>query len=395
MQEALMKKDEEEKAEQFEFEEGERRSNSEDDGGGSGETSCPDAGSTHPAREGERDHAEPAALDDGSGGRRTTGASSSGSRHAARGSNEGDDIPPDASATGKSTDDGSTAKWSSNGGNNGVQRELDYDVSPEIPGGVPQEKMHQWLQYNAPRVCLLENSSQRNLWAKLQLEDEDVAEHEKRVLQGYWSESEDHKSWHYYSGILSETANDLKAIGLFANGTWEEDHYEPGQDRALSKASKKAVVKNMKALTVAEVFSPPRVAAMAEELGHRSGGSYDLQTGYDLSSSVDRMKCMKELRQADPDVLIICPPCSPFSLLQELNRGRTSESTWKLRLAEGKEHLAYGMKLYEWQIRRGKWAIFEHPATSRAWQEEVVQRVLRFPGVQRVRAWLGSEGSPQ
>ncbi|CAK9017006.1 Copia protein [Durusdinium trenchii] len=219
------------------------------------------------------------------------------SRHAARGSNEGDDIPPDASATGKSTDDGSTAKWSSNGGNNGVQRELDYDVSPEIPGGVPQEKMHQWLQYNAPRVCLLENSSQRNLWAKLQLEDEDVAEHEKRVLQGYWSESEDHKSWHYYSGILSETANDLKAIGLFANGTWEEDHYEPGQDRALSKASKKAVVKNMKALTVAEVFSPPRVAAMAEELGHRSGGSYDLQTGYDLSSSVDRMKCMKELRQ--------------------------------------------------------------------------------------------------
>ncbi|CAK9020221.1 Copia protein [Durusdinium trenchii] len=252
--------------------------------------------------------------------------------------------------------------------------------------GVPPEKMHRWLQGNAIRVCLLENSSQRNLWARLQLEDEEVAEHEKRVLQGYWSESEDRKSWRYYSGILPETAHDLKTTGLFANGAWEEDHYEPGQDRALSKASKKAIVKNMKALTVAEVFSPPRVAVVAEELGHRSGGPYDLQTGYDLSSSTDRMKCMKELRQADPDVLIICPPCSPFSLLQELNRGRTAESAWKLRLAEGKQHLAYGMKLYEWQVRRGKWAIFEHPATSRAWHEEVVQRVLRLPGVQRVRA---------
>ena len=368
------------------FEEGEGRSDSKDYGSGSGETSSPDAGPTHSTREGEGDHAEPAALDDRSGVRRTTGASSSGPSHAAGGSNEGDDLSSDASAAGQSPDDGSTTKWSSNGGNNGVQRELDYDVIPRIPGGVPPEKMHRWLQGNAIRVCLLENSSQRNLWARLQLEDEEVAEHEKRVLQGYWSESEDRKSWRYYSGILPETAHDLKTTGLFANGAWEEDHYEPGQDRALSKASKKAIVKNMKALTAAEVFSPPRVAVVAEELGHRSGGPYDLQTGYDLSSSTDRMKCMKELRQADPDVLIICPPCSPFSLLQELNRGRTAESAWKLRLAEGKQHLAYGMKLYEWQVRRGKWAIFEHPATSRAWHEEVVQRVLRLPGVQRVRA---------
>ena len=70
-----------------------------------------------------------------------------------------------------------------------------------------------------------------------------------------------------------------------------------------------------------------------------------------------------------------------------------------MKLAEGKEMLAFGMELYEWQARRGKLAIFEHPATSKAWDEEVVTLILERPEVQRVRAdqcqfGLAAQGIP-
>ncbi|CAJ1367388.1 unnamed protein product [Effrenium voratum] len=55
-------------------------------------------------------------------------------------------------------------------------------------------------------------------------------------------------------------------------------------------------------------------------------------------------------------------------------------------LVEAVEHLEFSMKIYEWQVRRKKRAIFEHPATSMAWKEECVLRVLKLPEVQRVRA---------
>ena len=54
-------------------------------------------------------------------------------------------------------------------------------------------------------------------------------------------------------------------------------------------------------------------------------------------------------------------------------------------LGDGLEHLEFSMQVYEWQVRRGRKAAFEHPARSRAWNENCVQRVLSLPGVVRVR----------
>lgn len=38
------------------------------------------------------------------------------------------------------------------------------------------------------------------------------------------------------------------------------------------------------AVDVAEVYSPPRIASAAEKAGLNAGGSYDIQTGYDLGT---------------------------------------------------------------------------------------------------------------
>ena len=48
------------------------------------------------------------------------------------------------------------------------------------------------------------------------------------------------------------------------------------------------------------------------------------------------------------------------------------------------EHLTFAMEMFQWQVMEGRWALFEHPSTSRAWQEECVHEVLRLPEVQRV-----------
>lgn len=55
-------------------------------------------------------------------------------------------------------------------------------------------------------------------------------------------------------------------------------------------------------------------------------------------------------------------------------------------LGDGVNHIDYAMKLFEWQVRRGKLALFEHPKGSRAWGEESVQRCAQLPGVEYVDA---------
>eukprot|EP00913_Durusdinium_trenchii_P030436 g28511.t1 len=234
------------------------------------------------------------------------------------------------------------------------------------------------------QVILLKNEAQWNLWCKKQLEESSSEKYERQVADGFWVPEED-GTWRFHSGILPRFHTGVTAVGKFCDSYFQNQDYEPEEERPLSKATCKAVNKRMKQLVVSEFFSPPRVSKYAEEKGHLAGGSFDLETGYDLSMEVDRRRCWKELRQADPDVIVVSPPCGPFSILQSLNQ-RHQGTRSELRLAEGREHLQFAMEVFRWQTLRGKLAIFEHPATSRAWQEECVQEIMMIPGVQRVRA---------
>ena len=249
--------------------------------------------------------------------------------------------------------------------------------------------MEKWLSENAPRACKLETKAQWNLWARKQIEDYDEPEYHRHVRQGYWLRCPKEKSWKFHQGILpnfEESSADC-ALGLYSDaGMWEESFYETGEGKALSRSSRKGVLKGMKQMVVSEVFSPPRVCQVGKELGHVDGGSFDLKNGYDLLKRTHRKQVFRELQEADPDLLVICPPCGPFSILQNLNLQRGDGRAMELKLSEGKEHLRFGMRLYEWEIRRGKLAVFEHPATSRAWEEPEVKRILSMPEVQRVRA---------
>ena len=307
-----------------------------------------------------------------------------------RGGAHGGDIPqPPVAAT--NHDEGHPVEESADRGGDQGRTSRSRNQQWQLGQGdvLSDAQMKRWREEHAPRVCDLRTGAQHSLWAKKQLEEQDLPAQQRQVLDGFWAQARPEGNWQFHNGILPSFGmeDNHQTIGLFnEEGAWMEKFYEEGLERSLSKSSKKGVIKGIKQLVVAEVFSPPRVSSEAEKMGHRSGGAYDLETGYDLTTPRDRRRVMKYLREEDPDLLVVCPPCGPFSALQHLNVAQHGYKTLQFKLAEGKEHLRFGMRIFEWQARRGKSAVFEHPATSAAWNEEEVKQVMRLPNVTRVRA---------
>ena len=253
-----------------------------------------------------------------------------------------------------------------------------------FPATMTRQEMERALGEDAPRVVQLRDEICWRLWCKKQLEESANDLYERQVADGFWMKEED-DIWKFHSGILPEFKEGQVAVVAFEEVYFRDQDHQPEEERPLSRASRKAVNKHMKQVVVSEVFSPPRVSQLAEQRGQLDGGAFDLVTGYDLSTQADRRRCWRKLKEADPDIIIVSPPCSAFSILQSLNH-RHHGIKAELRLAEGRGHLQFAMEVFRWQTLRKKLAIFEHPATSRAWQEECVQEVMEIPGVRRVRA---------
>ena len=170
-----------------------------------------------------------------------------------------------------------------------------------------------------------------------------------------------------------------------------EDLYEDGEEIALSKKVKKQLRKCQRAtekvedsfpVAVSEVYSPPRIVPEAVRQGLDGGGSYDIKTGFDLKNTSDLKKMWKELREDDPELTVLCPPCTSFSHLQGLNFPKMSFDKVAFLVGEGLHHVGVSAEVALWQYQRGKLFLFEHPFTSKAWKEEVMCELRRLAGVQ-------------
>ena len=104
---------------------------------------------------------------------------------------------------------------------------------------------------------------------------------------------------------------------------------------------------------IAEFYSPPRVAAMASECGMKPGFSMDLDTGWDFRRAQDRKKALEESKCTEPRVLTGSPPCTDFSIIQNINRERMGEVEWQRRKVEAMEHLDFACEMYIQQAEQG------------------------------------------
>jgi len=132
---------------------------------------------------------------------------------------------------------------------------------------------------------------------------------------------------------------------------------------------------NDESVDVAEVFSLPRVCKAAQQAGLKCGGSYDILNGWDLRVEGKRKELREHLRTLRPRLLIVCPPCGPFSQLQELNKMRNLKG-YLQKLSEGKMLLRFAMELCKDQMDRGDLFLFEHPQGAKSWSDPSVQKLL-------------------
>ena len=131
--------------------------------------------------------------------------------------------------------------------------------------------------------------------------------------------------WHSRDGFVSFNLVSQGELRIWAVETPQflaEALFENGKGPAFTSKQRKtlnlAVEKIWQKPGIAEVFSPPRLSIEGAKQGFQSSGSFDLEAGWNLSDAVDRRAMWRHLQHTKPFLIILCPLCTMFSVLQEL-----------------------------------------------------------------------------
>eukprot|EP00435_Cladocopium_sp_Y103_P001618 s5475_g1.t1 len=330
-------------------------------------------------RQARGDHAEPTSTAPSTGGAVAESTSMDDSSGRRRSSDSGDERLGDAGRVNEEGSGDQARTDAADPGNVGgrLVRERDFT----------HEEMIENLRHAPWAYELLAGRRDAHTLRSIQLEESYEPIGDRRVPEVWWAKRQDEEIWKCHRGILpnENSLKDMRVIACIAPEVGFEDEEADKVYGTMCRSSRKRLRKALEKVTVSELYSEPRIAAEATKQGLRAGTSIDLKTGFDLTKPGDRQRAWRKLKEEDPDLVMICPPCGPFSQMQAINYSRMEGHKAMAILGEGVEHLEFSMRVFEWQVRRGKIAIFEHPDLSRAWDEECVQRAATLPGVERVR----------
>ena len=103
--------------------------------------------------------------------------------------------------------------------------------------------------------------------------------------------------------------------------------------------------------------------------------SLDNTTIHDLSHLSDQARGVDLITVHAPQLVMLSPPCTTFSIINGLNKFKVPAETRERRLTEGKVLLNFVLDVYTWQHRRGKYFIHEHPQSASSWELPEVRAV--------------------
>ena len=137
---------------------------------------------------------------------------------------------------------------------------------------------------------------------------------------------------------------------------------------------------------LSEVYSPPRVAEEAKAAGLVAGFSLDLTVSdekgrpWDFSKRSCRQRAWALVKEKRPYMLVGSPPCTPFSIIQNLNM-RTKAGRIKVEEARkrGAVHLRFCVALYREQMRCGRYFVHEHPRSATSWEDPYIKALRNDP----------------
>ena len=194
-------------------------------------------------------------------------------------------------------------------------------------------------------------------------------------------------------------AQGLAAQGFPAQGSWGMPHPRDAGIQRPNSTPICQVLERMAAdrvlgVDVAEVYSPERVAKMAEKMGLRGGLSMDLTTGWDFNREAHRKTAIEYVTKEKPKLLIGSPMCTMFSQLQHLNWGRSEERDQEMqrRYENAVEHMKFVAKLYKLQLDGGRYFLHEHPQGASSWDLQCMRDITGMERVLKVTAHMCAFG---
>ena len=176
--------------------------------------------------------------------------------------------------------------------------------------------------------------------------------------------------------------------------TDEEMYRDPGMDiDNLSEVELSVITKCLLGADITEIFSPERITAMCDKFGLIRGSAMDLQNGWDFDRSDHRRLATERVIREKPMVLIGSPPCTYFSMLQELTKAvQKDNAEWnhkfQMNFDKAKRHVKCCCSLYKLQSAAGRYFLHEHPWTARSWKLGCIKEVGQLQGAQKVQAHM-------
>ena len=130
-----------------------------------------------------------------------------------------------------------------------------------------------------------------------------------------------------------------------------------------------------------ELFSPPRLVPLFLAENKITSISADLLTGWNLADSKIQGFLFTLLKKRAPRVIMLCPPCTVFSIFQHLNKAKRDPVAWETKWSNGLKLLDFAMRVAKIQVKAKRIFIFEHPVSASSWTQRCVQEVLSMPRV--------------
>ena len=159
----------------------------------------------------------------------------------------------------------------------------------------------------------------------------------------------------------------------------------------LNVKDKKIMSAILRGVDITEVYSPERVAEACKRFGMIPGSSMDIRTGFDFDRSEDRRRARDRVRSERPTLLVGSPPCTMFSLLQELAKACNRDKPgWleahEAKVEKAKRHIRFCCELYQLQQDAGRYFLHEHPWSAKSWNLDCIDRIRNAPGVRLVQS---------
>ena len=135
---------------------------------------------------------------------------------------------------------------------------------------------------------------------------------------------------------------------------------------------------------IAEVFSPPRITAVAQRIILRSACNLDLTTHdtdgkpWDFDSKEMRNRAILKVVAEKPYVLITSPMCTDFSIIADGKKLGPAEK--QRRMNRARMHLKFACTLHLLQHNAGRYFVHAHPRSASSWAEQCVIDVVRMTG---------------